>query len=112
MDIHYTSNSRGILLLMDFAFANFLKSIDMLTPSHAMFNGLFCGIRWDILFCIFYRLICKEKCCEEPCKKICVKGDALKKLLGIYMVTFYSVFHDILYHSLSFTCCSILSSSS
>lgn len=84
--------------LMSSAFANFLKRIDMLTPSHAMFNGLFCGIRWDILFCIFYRLICKEKCCEEPCKKICVKVDAIKKLLGTWLLftLYFMIFYIIL----------------
>ena len=41
--------------LLSSAFTNFLKlrKIDLLTPSHAVFNGVFCGMRWDILVCLF-----------------------------------------------------------
>ena len=51
----------GITLLVSFFFACKVDT-DLLAPSHAIWNGILCcGLRVDVLICVFYRLCCKKR---------------------------------------------------
>ena len=96
------------LALLTSACVSFRKhNIDLLTPSHAMLNGLFCGLRWDVIILIVYHFSCNRKLCQNHCKKCyentneqlkkCQDADKFKNLMATWLLlTLYFMIYYII----------------